>query len=363
MRYEANAISPNVIGGSPANDVAPGVRGATIAGGGVPSGNTDPNFVAEAPNRVTDAYGTVGGGYANRAGNDTGVTIDAAFATVAGGIGNTASGVDSTVAGGGVNTASGPFSTISGGVENQAVNNYATVAGGQGNIASGQWSFTSGFTNLAAGSYSFATGANNTISAGGTGSVVLGQNANATHAGCFVFGDSYSLNDRVVTDCGGGDNQVVMRADGGYFLYSIGSGAFGAQLLHGSSSWTTFSDRNGKEHIRPTDPRLVLATLVAVPVSTWNWKSQEASIRHMGPMAQDFYAAFGLGETDRGINTVDGQGVALAAIQGLNAKVEERLAAKDAEIGTLREEVAELRRALEVLISRATPEGRVAQAR
>ncbi|MBK8741947.1 MAG: hypothetical protein IPM02_21645, partial [Betaproteobacteria bacterium] len=56
MRYEPSAISPNLIGGSPANNVTTGVRGATIAGGGIPPGDTDPSFAAEAPNRVTDAY-------------------------------------------------------------------------------------------------------------------------------------------------------------------------------------------------------------------------------------------------------------------------------------------------------------------
>ena len=64
MRYEPNAISPNVIGGSPLNNVTAGVRGATISGGGAPAGNTDPDFTGDAPNRVTDAYGTVGGGFA-----------------------------------------------------------------------------------------------------------------------------------------------------------------------------------------------------------------------------------------------------------------------------------------------------------
>src|SRR5688572_8545537 len=89
MRYEPNAISPNVIGGSPANSVTAGVRGATIGGGGVAAGNTDPDFAQEAPNRVTDVYGTVGGGFANQAGDAAGSTIDRAFATVGGGIDNT----------------------------------------------------------------------------------------------------------------------------------------------------------------------------------------------------------------------------------------------------------------------------------
>lgn len=63
-------------------------------------------------------------------------------------------------------------------------------------------------------------------------------------------------------------------------------------------------------------------------------------------MAQDFKAAFGLGETDTGIATVDADGVALAAIQGLNMKLEERLAAKDAEIARLREALARLEAAI-----------------
>ncbi len=61
----------------------------------------------------------------------------------------------------------------------------------------------------------------------------------------------------------------------------------------------------------------------------------------MGPVAQDFSAAFGLGETDTMISTVDADGVALAAIQGLNAKLEHQLQAKDAEINSLKAEVAE----------------------
>ena len=61
-------------------------------------------------------------------------------------------------------------------------------------------------------------------------------------------------------------------------------------------------------------------------IATWNWKSQDASIRHMGPMAQDFHAAFGLGETDKGISTMDADGVALAAaaIQGMHQELMER---------------------------------------
>jgi hypothetical protein len=61
-------------------------------------------------------------------------------------------------------------------------------------------------------------------------------------------------------------------------------------------------------------------------VSTWNYTAQDGSIRHMGPMAQDFRAAFGLGEDDTTISVVDEQGVALAAIQGLYGVVQRRSA-------------------------------------
>jgi hypothetical protein len=67
-----------------------------------------------------------------------------------------------------------------------------------------------------------------------------------------------------------------------------------------------------------------------ISISTWNYKEQADSIRHMGPMAQDFYAAFGLGLGETTIDTIDPDGVALAAIQGLHALVEE----KDAEIAS-----------------------------
>ena len=78
--------------------------------------------------------------------------------------------------------------------------------------------------------------------------------------------------------------------------------------------------------------------MVEIPIATWNYKAQDESVRHMGPMAQDFHAAFGLGVSDKLIDTIDPDGVALAAIQGLNALVRE----KDAEIAELRERLERL---------------------
>ena len=68
-----------------------------------------------------------------------------------------------------------------------------------------------------------------------------------------------------------------------------------------------------------------------MPVSTWNYKSQDPSIRHIGPMAQDVFGAFGVGEKETMITTIDADGIALAAIQGLLELVQE----KDCEIADL----------------------------
>ena len=103
------------------------------------------------------------------------------------------------------------------------------------------------------------------------------------------------------------------------------------------------SDRNAKEDFKPVSPRDVLAKVSALPISEWQYKSEKAgdaeAARHIGPMAQDFSAAFALGRDDKHISVVDEGGVALAAIQGLNEKLDQ----KDAQIRELEKSVAELR--------------------
>jgi hypothetical protein len=84
------------------------------------------------------------------------------------------------------------------------------------------------------------------------------------------------------------------------------------------------SDRNLKRAITPVDPHEVLARLGGLPISTWSYKSDPESVRHMGPMAQDFRAAFGLGDTDRAYHAIDAHGVALAAIQALGRLTDEQ---------------------------------------
>lgn len=82
------------------------------------------------------------------------------------------------------------------------------------------------------------------------------------------------------------------------------------------------SDRALKTNFGSVDAADMLQRVRELPISTWNYTSDDASVRHIGPMAQDFAAAFGVGVDDRHIHPIDGQGVALAAIQGLVAELE-----------------------------------------
>ena len=79
----------------------------------------------------------------------------------------------------------------------------------------------------------------------------------------------------------------------------------------------------------------MLAKVVALPLTAWNFKTDEMKTRHLGPMAQDFKHLFGLGQDDKTIATVDASGVALAAIQGLNLKLIAQTKDKDAKIAAL----------------------------
>ena len=99
------------------------------------------------------------------------------------------------------------------------------------------------------------------------------------------------------------------------------------------------SDRNLKRDIVPVDEKAILQGVANMSVSTWSYKSDDPSVRHLGPMAQDFYSAFGLGDTDRAYYPVDAHGVALAAIKALAQEVEEQ----NARIERLERENGELR--------------------
>ncbi len=342
LRIEPNATSPNLIGGHGGNAVTAGVAGATIGGGGATS----------RPNRITDNYGTVGGGRDNRAGDNAGGTDNMPDATVGGGESNFAIARASTVGGGTSNVASGNGATVGGGQLNAASGIVSTIGGGSQNAAIGGASTVGGGTwNCAGGDHSWAGGNGAKVRpandpGGGSACRNLGTYPGGSgDAGTFMWADSQNA-DVVST----GNNQFLVRANGGVWFgtnstVSIPAGRFintstGAYLTN-TGVWTNASSRALKTGFLAVDPADVLARVLELGISTWRYRASDV-VRHMGPMAEDFHALFGLGGDDVSISTVDASGVALAAIQGLNAKVEGERDALRTENASLRDAQARL---------------------
>lgn len=134
-----------------------------------------------------------------------------------------------------------------------------------------------------------------------------------------------------------GNNWDLRVGDGDQFIFQSNSqniltlNATGgnATLL---GTLTQGSDVNIKENIAPIDPLAVLNEVLELPITTWNYKANCDEVRHMGPMAQDFYSHFGLNNSDTGITTIDTSGVALGAIQGMAQLIDQ----KNAEIEALK---------------------------
>ena len=319
---------PNIIGGHNDNAVTSGAYAATISGGGVSS----------YANQVTDDFGSVGGGYDNTAGNNAGTTSDAQSATISGGRGNTASDNGATIGGGIYNTASGADSTIAGGYAQVAGSGYTTIAGGYGNTAAGVYATTSGGVyNLASALSSTVAGGNSNTArgnyaaiaggywnmAGGLYSFAAGRNANADQDNCFIWNDSSTQRSCTAT------NQVI--------FYYGGSGN-NCHIEGSASGWTCTSDENRKENFLLVDGVETLERLSSMPVLEYNMKGADPSVRRVGPVSQDFYAAFELGDDDRGINAMDAIGVTMASVQGLH----EMVRTQQEEIAALRSRLCEL---------------------
>jgi hypothetical protein len=316
---------------------------ATVGGGnGNVASNNDAVVSGGYGNSASGSRGTVGGGAYNMArgafstvgGGGSGAIADSnsasgLCATIAGGARNSASNQMATVGGGSGNLASGGYSTISGGVNNQSSNIETTVCGGGGNIASG-WGATvcGGYTNTASGFISLAAG----------------MQARAVNDGSFVWADGNGIDFTSTAS-----NQFSARASGGFRMVTNPSSLIGSQLPPNSTAWIALSDSTKKTDIRPVDTQSILQKVAALPVREWRYKAQpNPSIRHIGPMAQDFWAAFHLGEDSLGISTIDPAGIALAAIQELNKKV--------TEIDALKKEVADLRSSVQQMAAERTPQ-------
>jgi hypothetical protein len=147
---------------------------------------------------------------------------------------------------------------------------------------------------------------------------------------------------------GGSHNDGFLNGGAGSLtLMSLNAAGLSVSGVVNATAFNPSSDRNLKENFTAVSPREVLDKVAALPISRWNFKGDTAA-PHIGPMAQDFHAAFALGTDDKHIATVDADGVALAAIQGLNQKLNE----KDAEIEALKQSVVELKNLVQTLVEK-----------
>lgn len=232
---------------------------------------------------------------------------------------------------------------------------FYTWAGGYNTIALGLASFAMGYQSTAVGSYSTALGY--VANADGTGavsigyrttanaeySVAIGQRAStAGRTGAIVFSDGSTTDSTRAS----ANNQFTVRAAGGTRLFTNATMTTGVQLAAGGSSWTVISDRNRKELFEPVEGEDVLLRLRSVPVTKWRYIDEEdRAVRHIGPMAQDWAAAFGLGPDDRTINMSDFDGVNLAGIKALDARtasLQQQLSTLTADNSALKAQVVAL---------------------
>ncbi len=189
------------------------------------------------------------------------------------------------------------------------------------------------------GTAALALGSANTVR--GQGSIAIGSYLTAGADGAIVIGsgdfeDEGSLTNNIENSLMVGFNSDVptlfVGAGSGLgtfgkvgigtttpdFLITLSGGAYSD-----GSSWSNASDKNLKENFATVTPADILQKIVSLPISQWNYKTDTATTTHMGPTAQDFYAAFGLGGKGgaKSISTIDEPAIALLGIQALNQKI------------------------------------------
>lgn len=270
-----------------------------------------------------------------------------------------------------------------------------SFAFGRNNTASGSESFAAGKDNSVTGSYSFAMGLNSTSTgvstlafgngsfASGNGAAAIGFSASAANAGSIAlgyqvtasgsqslaFGSEVSTNGQtgalIIGDASAfttlnsqAPNTFRARFDGGYRFYTSSDLSTNCLLAAGDNSWSSTSDKRLKENFAPVNGEDFLRKIAGMELSSWNYKSTLPNKRrHYGPMAQDFFAAFGKDQygtigTDTTINSADFDGVNLIAIQALEKRTRkmEQLEKENVELKNtllyLRQEIDELKKTI-----------------
>ncbi len=245
---------------------------------------------------------------------------------------------------------------------------YRPRATAQHSVAIGAFSKAIGDYSLALGNYAYASGIRaiaigTQVYASGTYSIALGAGADTNFDdGSFVFGD----NTYFQTAYSAQENSMTMRFNGGYRLWtSFPDSVAGVYMRHAQSGWSNYCNRNLKENFEQVDGEQILEKIKTIPLTKWNYKADEGKEKYIGPMAQDFYAAFQLNGTDSlGINSISIDGINMVGVQALEKRTSAmqktiRLLAKQNELllsdnrelreqlvslSNVKEELAELRK-------------------
>lgn len=219
----------------------------------------------------------------------------------------------------------------------------AAFSVGASNVSGGFCSVTLGYTDSAMGQGTVALGYR--VSAYNDYSVSLGYRGRARHEGAMVMSDASSQSSNANTyTTSTADNQFTSRYAGGYRLFTNSAMTTGMVMNAGGSSWAVVSDSNRKERFVTADGESMLKKLRTIRLGSWNYKGQpEEGMRHYGPMAQDFYAAYGNDKygtigNDTTIAQADMEGVMMIMIKALEA----RTAAQANEIEELKNQNARL---------------------
>ncbi len=240
------------------------------------------------------------------------------------------------------NIASQEFSVALGG--NSSATGYASFAMGYLAKASSYFTTAIGCDTEATDYSAIAMGYN--AKAGGAYSVAIGKNVTTNGSGSFVFGD-----DSPDILSKGVNNRFYGRFSAGYVLYTNPEATISASLWGGANSWTTTSDSTKKENFRPIDGYEILDKISKFKLGTWNYIGQDPNtFRHYGPMAQDFFNAFGKDDLgtigcDTLLSSADFDGVNFIAIQAL----EKRTRKQQAKIDLLETKIDQLERLIAFL--------------
>jgi hypothetical protein len=236
------------------------------------------------------------------------------------------------------NSVSMGYGTVSGGI--------ASVALGYNTVANGAAAVALGYNSYAA-NYATAMGVQTTAS--GSNSTAMGNYVStAGYSGAFIIGDNSTTS---VLNAAG-VNSFRARFVGGYALFTGLGPSVGVVVNPGGNAWSAISDVRLKENFLPVNGESVLKSIAAMPQYTWNYKQQDPrTFRHYGPMAQDFYKAFGkdgLGTIgcDTLINQHDFLGVSFIAIQALEKRTTDLNNKLVTENNMLKDELAEMKQKL-----------------